>query len=158
MRVMANGGAFSKAVAEEFVDLLRGIPSFALEKAFDDYRRGFVGDPKWMPMPTEISAHARSIASEHNRLERIAREEREEARNVARFAAGRPIRTPEELERMGKLADETIEAITRATAKEMETEQQKQARLNALMAKHDAIFADELERVRARYFKAESVE
>lgn len=158
LRMLPAGGSYSAAIAGEYLDMLRDMPAHALEKAIEDFRKGEIGDDKFMPFPSEIRRHALAIAAEENKRAKIEREEREEARNVARFAAGRPIRTPEELERMGKLADETIEAITRATAKEMETEQQKQARLDALMVKHDAIFADELDRVRARYFRAESVE
>jgi hypothetical protein len=152
MRVMPNGGALDEAVTEEFIDLLRGIPAFALEKAIEDYRRGFAGDPKWMPWPNEIAALARSIAAEHNRMERIAREEREEARNAARVMRGLATRTPEELERMGKLTEDAKAAILQAAAKEVEAEREKAARFEQLMQRHDEIFADELAEVRKRYF------
>jgi hypothetical protein len=157
MRMLPAGGSYSAAIAGEYLDVLRGLPAFALEKAINDFRVGNVGDPKWMPHPSEIRTHALNIAAEENKYAKIAHEEREEAKNVARFARGLPIRTPEELERIGKLTEEAKANIMQATAKEFETEAAKEARFQKLMAKHDDIFADELAKVRAKYFKAEEV-
>jgi hypothetical protein len=77
---MPSGGSYSAAIAAEYLAMLRDIPARALAKAFEDFRRGVVGNPRWMPLPAEIRTVALAIAAEQNKAARMEREERQEAR------------------------------------------------------------------------------
>jgi hypothetical protein len=77
---MPSGGSYTTAIAAEYLAMLRDIPARALAKAFEDFRRGVVGNPRWMPLPAEIRTVALAIAVEQNKADRARREEQQEVR------------------------------------------------------------------------------
>lgn len=106
--IMPNQGVFSEAIAAEYVEAVRGYPEFAIDKACEDYRHGRRGDGKFAPMPGELAIAVREIhkarVAEHATA--VA-----EARERAQLRHRKTTRTPEEIERVTRLAEAVKAAI-----------------------------------------------
>lgn len=106
--IMPNQGVFSEAIAAEYVDAVRGYPERAVDKACEDYRHGRRGDGKFAPMPGELAIAVRAIHKEMV-AERATADA--EARERAQLRYRKTTRTPEEIERVTRLAEAVKAAI-----------------------------------------------
>jgi hypothetical protein len=111
---MPSGGSYSAAIAAEYLAMLRDIPARALAKAFEDFRRGVVGNPRWMPLPAEIRTVALAIAVEQNKAARMEREARQEAQAAAPYVAEKRRRTTERREAIIQGYRETYKEAVKA--------------------------------------------
>jgi hypothetical protein len=97
--VMPNGGAYTGAVAAEYVLALREVSNESARQACDDFRLGIRGDGRFAPMPGELAKAAREI--EAARIAELARARAEKKeRDMLRDAKARPKRTPEQIARI----------------------------------------------------------
>lgn len=70
-------GGLNKAVLDNYLDVLGGLPEWALVQAVEEFRRGIRGNGRFVPMAAELNKAALGlIDAEKDRQRRIAERER----------------------------------------------------------------------------------
>lgn len=72
-----NKGSLTNAVLENYLEVLGGLPEWALVQAVDEFRRGIRGNGRFIPMAAELNKAANGlIDAEKDRERRVAERER----------------------------------------------------------------------------------